>query len=898
MRASVFILRKYWKKHLKSAFAFIFSGALLTAIVFAVLMSAREECVRFYHSVFDLEGHYDLLIANSDDRLLSKITEGKKNYDYGVINVFGEMGYRENRFTYGTISDEHNIWHIPLDEGHMPETENEIAVAGSVLDACYWVGKCGDTITLDGKKYTVTGIINRDYGKQRPVYDPSLPSKWSSPNIDKSPWKIPLIFVGKSDEAPLYRIDLIGNFFDPHETREDIEKFIARSKEFTNYVGELNGSEENWFDCKSDSEIHYARSHSQPTKFLMVIMWIGAAIAILSVYSVLRMIFIERRSRIETLKRIGVPKSGIFKMYAVECAGFAVIQTLIGLLAGLAAYGGIWLFKTGVLAEKPYSAFTDLAIVLEKTPSPVFFACLVSAIVAAAAYLINALTEKSKKKAPHKEAKPKSLHRSFTTAFRQSKITVVQLISLTLICFSAIMSYMFYTDNGKEITSLLAYSPHKTSFTANGFDMEKNDIEEYYFCAAPVVNILGNTDNDPIKSFPLIVDDYSAGFDDVTASQLPENSLITGELKQTFIAIDDPYGYLDKIDLSNDDVREAFLEFSDEKFKNFFDDGELGSKNMYRIFTKLAPSNTINKLAENAKGEINIDALDRGEEIVLLYRALEPRFEVGEYITIYSAAASEDGYGIGALTAAKVKIAAIVQTPLGMGEVERYTVLENNEKLNFLTTAKGARAMGFPGAAYTELYSHEKIDGSVFPMSAQMKFESLAQKKQSNLIDLLVQYSGITLILLLMSMLGISGYFNGIGLKISQKKYEISVFRAVGMSMKNIRKCIFVDSLKIPAAAAVFSYGLAKLTQLIMKSAYGRVRLLFKNMPLQEAEGKVGSLIKAFFLDNVMWQVNAEIPSLILLVVLCAVTLIITAVALKRFKGNIADDINEGRARE
>lgn len=883
---------------MKSAFAFIFSGVLLTAIIFVALMSAREECVRYYHSVFDLVGHYDIIIANSDDQLLSKVTEGKKNYDYGVINVLGEMVCLENRFTYGTISDEQNIWHIPLDEGRMPETENEIAAVGSVLDACYWVGKCGGTITLDGKEYTVTGIINSDYGKQRPVYNPSLPSKWwVSPNIDKSPYKIPLIFVGKSDESPLYRIDLIGNFFNSNETKEDIETFIAHSKEFTNYVGELNGSEENWFDCKSDSEIHYARGHSQPTKFLMVIMWIGAAIAILSVYSVLRTIFIERHSRIETLKRIGVLKSGIFKMYAVECASFAVIQTLIGLLAGLAAYGGIWLFKTGVLAEKPYSAFTDLAIVLENTPSPLFFACLVSAIVAAAAYLINALTEKGKIKAPHKEAKSQSLHRSFTTAFQQSKITVVQLISLTLVCFSAIMGYMFYTDNGKEITSLLTYSPSKASYTANGFDMEKNDIAEYYFCTPPVVNALGHMDNDPIESFPLIVDDYSAGFDDETVAQLPENSLITGELKQTFIVIDDPYEYLDKIDLSNDVVRETFLNFSDEKFKNFFDEGELGSKNMYRIFTKLAPSNTINKLAENAEGEINIDALDRGEEILLLYRALKPRFEVGEYITIYSAAASENGYGIDALTAAKVKIAAIVQAPSDMGEVECYTVLEN-EKLNFLTTAKGACAMGFPGAAYTELYSHKKIDGSVFPMSAQMKFESLAQKKRSNLIYSLVQYSGITLILLLMSMLGLSGYFNGIGLKISQKKYEISVFRAVGMPMKDIRKCIFLDSLKIPATAALFSYGLAKLTQLIMKSAYGHVMFLFKNMPLKEAEGKIEALIKTFFLDNVMWQVNAEIPSLILLVVLCAVTLIITAVALKRFKGNIADDINEGRTRE
>lgn len=892
MKAIIFILLKYWKKHLKSAFALIFSGALLTAIVFTMLMSAREECVRYYHNVFDQEGHFDIIIANSNDELLSRVTESKKTYDYGVINVFGEMGYRENWFTYGTISDEHDLWHVPLDEGRMPETENEIAAVGSVLDAFYWVGKCGGTITLDGKEYTVTGIINSDYGTLRPVCNPFLPPELQPiVEISNSPYRIPLIFVGKSDEAPLYRIDLIGGFFAPDITDNEFEESV-------NYLYELVGYEDRWFDCKCDSNILYARIHTQPTKFLMIITWIGAAISALSVYSVLRMIFIERRGRIEILKRIGMPKRGIYKMYALECAGFAVIQTLVGLLAGLAAYGGIWLFKTGALGEKPYSAFTDLAIVYEKTSDPVFFACVVSIVVAVAAYLINVLTAKTKTKAPGKNTKPRSLYRCFTAAFRQSKITAVQLISLTLICFSAIMGYMFYTDNGKEITAPLAYVPSKVSYYANGFDMEKNNIAEYYFSATPTVNILGHMNNKPIHSFPFIMDDFSGGFNDELVARLPEGSFITGNLEQTFIASDDAYVYFDEIDLSNEVVRETFLEFSDKEFGNFFDEGELGSKKMYRIFTKLAPSSAINRLSENVTaGSIDFNALNRGEEILLVYNSQKPPFEVGESIMIYSAAAMENGYGISELTAAKVKIAALIRIPDDMGEIERYTVL-GEEECNFLTTAKGAQAMGFPGTAYTELYSPKEIDGSIFPSSARMQFQSLSQMKRSNVIDLIARYSGVTLILLLMSLLGFSGYFNGIGLKINQKKYEISIFRAVGTPMLNIRKRMFLESIKIPAAASVLSYGMVKFTQLIMKLAYMRVISLHENMSSEEERNMISSLIKKFFLDNVMWQVNAEIPSLILFVVLCIVTFILTAAALQKFKGNIADDMNIGRTRE
>lgn len=888
MKAIIFIILKYWKKHLKSALTLIFSGTLLTAIVFTMLMSAREECVRFYHSVFDMEGHYDIVIANSNDELLSRVTENKKNYDYGVINVLGEMGYRENRFTYGTISDKHNLWHVPLDEGRMPETENEIATVDTVLDACYWVGKCGGTITLDGKEYTVTGIINSDYGNWRPG---SVLERAPMEEIRDSSYKIPLIFVGKSDEAPLYRIDLIGDFFAPNITDNELE-------EFDNYLYELVGYENHWFRYRSDANIFYARIHTQPTKFLMIIAWIGAAISALSVYSVLRMIFIERRGRINILKRIGMPKRRINNMYALECAGFAVIQTLIGLLAGLAAYGVIWLFKTSVLGEKPYSAFTDLAIVYEKTSNPVFFACLVSIVAAAAAYLINVLTANTKAKAPGKNAKTRSLYRCFAAAFRQSKITAVQLISLTLICYSAITGYMFYTDNGKEITPPLMYVPSKVSYYAKDFDMEKNNIAEYYFSASPTVNILGHMDNKPMQSFPFIMNDFSGGFDDEIAAQLPEGSFITGNLEQTFIASDDAYVYFDEIDLSNEVVRETFLEFSDKKFNNFFDEGELGSKKMYRISTKLAPSSAVNNLSENVTaGSIDFDALNRGEEILLVYNSEKPPFEVGGSITIYSASAMDSGYGISEFTAAKVRIAAMIQIPNDMREIECYTVL-GEDNCNFLTTAKGAQAMGFPGAAYTELYSPEEIDGSIFPSSAQMQFQSLSQMKRSNVIDSIVRYSGVTLILLLTSLLGFSGYFNGIGLKISQKKYEISVFRAVGTPMSDIRKRIFLDSIKIPAAASVLSYGLVKLTQLIMKLAYLRVISPHENMSSEEKKSMISSHIRIFFLDNVMWQVNAEIPSLILLVVLCIVTFILTAAALRKFKGNITDDMNIGRTRE
>ena len=63
-------------------------------------------------------------------------------------------------------------------------------------------------------------------------------------------------------------------------------------------------------------------------------------------------------------------------------------------------------------------------------------------------------------------------------------------------------------------------------------------------------------------------------------------------------------------------------------------------------------------------------------------------------------------------------------------------------------------------------------------------------------------------------------------------------------------------------------------------------------------EYKLKSLQQNYFLDYCMWEVKLEIPALILFAVLCAVTFILTAMALKKFRRDIAFDLSSGRTRQ
>ena len=917
MKTHIYLTLKYWKKHKKNAAALLFAGVLLTAVVFVTLMMYREDFVRLCHRYFDGRGHFDLMIVNSDDELLSEILNGEKgyrdDYNYGLINVYGKIGTDQMKLTYGTIDDKHNIMHLPLQEGRMPETDTELTASVQALNAFYWVGKCGDTITLEGKTYTVVGIIDEIYNTNYRGTDEEI-YKWFFGYNDmwySTPYRLPSVFVGQCDKEPLYRIDLFNNFWDPsyRVTYTEGQTTFFETTEFAEHVSEILKDNTGWYEFSSEDDVRQYFLDGIEDSFFLVIAWFGAAIAVLSVYSILKNVFAERRGRIETLKNIGMSKRSVGCMYAAEGAMFTLIQTVIGLALGLAAYGGIFLFKTSVLREKPYSAFTDIRWVFKQTFDPFLTACVISVTVMAAAYLINALTAKTREKTPKKSTKPRSLSRSFGRVFRQMGVSVVQTIALILICFSVIMGYMYTTDNGKTPAEYTNYHPPITTYYADSIEMTANNIEEYYSCTGPTIFMTGHMEKDGMQQFASAPSNYTAGIDDTVAEQLPEYTFVTGSLDQTFIASDEPKSYDNEIDLTNEVVQEMLLGISSEEYQNFFEEGQLGSKHLYRVQTKLTPARNIESLSENVvEGEINVDALNSGEEILVAYQGRKPAFKVGETVTVYSASTTVSGWGIGSINSAEVKIGALIQIyPNKIGEVKNRTI-RTGQGYNFLTTATGADTMGLHCACYTEIFSSEPMDGGIIPSSAEMTMQSLTKMKWESVKDRILNVSGMALILALMVLMGFAAYFNGIGMKIRARSYEVSVLRAVGTPVSRLRKRLLINSIKIPVIASAVSYGLVKFVQLFMYRVYDYYlqHMLYINHQNggyiegmgngSEYQSDLGDfLAQHIFRHRNMWQVNAEMPALILFSVICLVTAALTVIALKKFKGNIAGDLNNER---
>lgn len=926
MKTPIYLILKYWGKHKRNLAAVIFSGTLMAALIFVVLIQQREAYARGLNNRQNGQGAFDIIISNSDDELLAKVVEGRSKYTYGYINVVGEIGTVTNRYLCGTLHDEHNLYHLPLKEGRMPETFSEIMLDTDTINALYWTGKCGETITLDDKAYTVTGII-----------DSSKYERYGLQNHSSEDFhhQLPSIFVGESDKTPLYRIDFLGNYY--NEIMPDFDGDTKRLNGREMYEKILKeivppDSKDSWIYCNYDynSADYFSGlvlNGSDNTEFSMFTAYIGVVIAILSVFSMMKSVFAQRAEWIAVLHRIGAGRNVIARFYAAECAMFAMLQTAIGLVVGLAAYGGIFAYKVNVAGEPPIGGFSSHYIIINHTHDPFLYTVLGSLAVLVPAYLLCVLTSKLKPAKHGKIKKPRSLSKCLGRVFAHKSVTILQTAALTLICFSVVNTYLYYTQNNKENMVLYLVMPFEADdYTAGDIDMNEEGVAEYYHCTSPAVVGIGHQDNDITQCFMAVNSDDAKGFGDDTVAKLPEDTVSTGKMEYLFIASDEPVdAYGNEVDLSDETVRRAFLQTSSEKYQSFFDEGQLGSKHMYQAATRLADAGTINKLSEYVKsGAINIDAINSGNEVLITYDMTAPTFSAGDKVTLYMAEANTGGYGVGNITSTEVTVGAVLEIPQDAPAVIRKAVCEKDRKYTFLTTCTGALAMGAPSCSYSEAYAYEEVTGAPFPLSAEASVTSLKELKLTVFTNRMTKLGGIVLVLVIMSLLGFAAYFNGIGMKIRSKKYEVSVLRAVGAPVSAISKKLIFSSLKVPLTASAIAYGMVRIEQLIMgklgtwfieqmpvmqnmeNEVYNYIQTLGKLTVAQSQElysevyalqDKLSAAKRFFFLDNGMWNPNAVIPVLILFAALCGVTFILAVAALKKFKRDIAFDINSERTR-
>lgn len=891
MYFNIYFTRKYWTKHKKNLAALIFAAVMMTAVILTFWLGEREKTNRTINDIYFHDGYRDLQAANLSDDIRRKILTENRGAKLGSSFVYGETDDR-NRFSFGTFDDPYDLFHVRFESGHMPAAKGEIAVDRAVLDRLYWVGKCGGNITIGGESYIVSGIfdISHRYGSR---LAPSV-----SGNDDETP-TLPLIVFSECEGEPIGRLDYFADIFDKHMTTEQAEnspKYESLTKLLDSGLAETMG----WYilDLPGSGEIgdSLSETNADDARYYFLLFFIGAVVAALSVFAVLRAVFKERENDIRIITDMGISRKKRLLLYCTECCLLTAVQTAIGFLAGSAAHLTSVLFKSVFLDEKFISGFSADPFVTSRSYSPFLISGIISVAVMTSAYILNILTAGTCVKLPKKNVRPRSLRRCFSRVFRGGATSVIQVVSLTLIISCCAMCYMNFTHTGKYIQSVMLGAPNDT-LLAGGINMEECGIEEYYECQAPDALAVKSIFN-PTCGFYITESGYSLGIDDETAAKLPQYAYALGTIQQPFIISEEPLeGFTNQIDFTEEEVRNLLTEFSSDEYKNFFDEGQIGSKYLYQAPIRIVDDKTLSLLSgSTASSEIDINALDSGKEILVISQSRNVTISAGTRLVFGSAVKGENNTGIGSIkVSAPITISRNIMVSQDSGELLQrlFTISENKMRYNFLTTAKGAKTIGFHGARYTEIFSEKETDGSVIPSSAKMNLTTQSSLKRELTVERLKKAFAVVMTVIMMSLLGFAAYFNGIGIKIRNKAFEISALRALGMSLKRLKMTLILNSVKTVILAFGIGYSALKLMQI----AADRIADSWDEMWTAKSEF-VQTLHDTGLMRNNWWQASLELPMVILLFVFTAVTILLTLAALRKYKNNIVDALNSGRKKQ
>ena len=902
---------KYWRKHKKSLAALLFSGVLLCAVVCCAFLMIRQDQRRWIDDYYDTHGFYTVAVPTPSgyDKVIDLLSTDETVR--GTMYVTGEAGIGVDKFQIGTLDDPQNLAHIPLEEGRMPQTENEIAIGRNVLSKFGFFGKVGDDITLDTGTYKLVGIIDKNYdgGRSGSLIFEQNTTQGSTYYTDemKPKYYMPLMFTGGdgSKHAKYSWVMLYNTKQFPCKSitspLDEVEKYLEQSG-FDYYAAQAETNISLWDHYNimpavvKFNLIGYQNINLSPqTRKLLIFTGLSALIAVLSVIATLKNIFSERENTVSMLRRVGMSKRRVRVMYTIECIILTLVQTALGLGIGTLAHMLITKAEVSALDKKDLLGFTSDPLVTGISLDPFIIAVLCSVFVLAIGYIFSALLTGRRRRLGRRR-KPHSLYRCISKVFANKGVTVIQTLSLSLICFGVLLGYMVYHNT---TGSYYKDEKGKVQFTKyidtkyGELDLEQDDLKECY--RTTVAFDMGLNDLPLMKQ----ADKYY-GIDDTTADTLG-NTFSTGVLPQTFIAKAGDTELKYQIAIGTDEEKKFISDHSCGEAKALINSG----KKMYRTRTRLADKATIEKLAPYVtSGSIDVDKLNSGEQMLFVVTDGEPLYSAGDRITAGSSM-TKQGYGIEDLALCEVQIGAVAVLPKGMDRVLKYAVGDKAD-YNLLTTVTGAQKLGLHGAMYTELLARGEI-GDKLPLGTGFELFSLKEQRKQIFRQNAQMYISIGLVVMLMSLLGFAAYFNGIGMKIRMKEYQLSIMRAVGTPVKRLRRRLTLDSIKIPVVSAVTAYSLMRILQQLMMHAHDRSELLTTQATDQAALGnldkyhelfdKATEIGQKYLVGSQMWYVSALIPTLMVFFVMCIITILLTRKSFKMFTPNIAYAISKGRKR-
>jgi len=668
------------------------------------------------------------------------------------------------------------------------------------------------------------------------------------------------------------------------------------------------------------------RELSHDYRLIRIYAVICLIISAISIYMIISIYLLRRLESFRLLRLCGMTRKRTLRIMVMEMFIFGIIGTAAGMVIASLAHE-ITLFIRHIIYNVPIYRGYFIEYVLEtRSFNPFIFTVIVTGLTVLIGFIypfIKVLKTPIGSSEIVKKIRVKKYGNALRKTITARRSTALMMLFIFITILSSTLGMMVRAGNVASI--------ERQSFTAQvmtaGFDgyisrNKWNDTSKFaninYDKGFPSDIISELEEKEYVSSVSAVLTDYTVRvyLGEGTREDELRKKLSSIELKNQVEKVC-------QIDKTIDFDREW------QNYLQYFEDFGLDDTYAYYSIPVAACNDYLLSQLEEyvTDGEINIEALNSGEQVLIIEHSnildnVKNAFEVGDKVNILTSVAvdekqiSELIYDRLAYLPQKPFFAhPVVGGIITVTDPEISSLLEytwdNPDKtpgFNFVTSFEGYRAWGFPQKNYdkvginltSEEYAEELDEFIYSKLSSEMGVTYVSMSEELKGIQRQMKNKAFVYLVMLVLMLAIFviGFANSFTMYLNSSMRHFSSLRAFGISRRNLKKHIIVESLKLPVICALISGIICFLIKKAYKLLFDYQQALLtvkapgaspdEVMVLQE---KYTNIQNKFFMDFKLWEQDFISPLVAISLGIALLSAIIILVILRKSDDSIIEKI-------
>lgn len=504
MKTNLFLITKYWRYHKKQFASMLTSIVILTAFLLIALLMERTECRRQYDDKLRGSSKTFYLYSNLGSDAYEEMSEDKRVSMIGRTAICGKLGNDKTQYTYGTYIDDaaEDLEYVKLSSGRFPEKTGEAAVYDYVLEDMFftvdpdsYVGKevTFDSYDLDDTyllrtgrhvgqiTFTITGVLCTD--SRRDLKENRV--DWES---DLSEVQMPTIYLWRDDcdldeNTFVYTaVSLYGDDEITEQSESAMEEFAQDYYDKTGIwprSGRSRSAAEDICNITLGNEKLNSESYlSDSVQGILYFSVIAVILSAISLFGVMITVMSERQKSLDIVRDIGASRIKVAWIHILEWGILLVSGVICGGVVGITVYEVILEIQSRFLRLPKLRGYTVEWCVQQITENPFVISVVCATGTFTLGYLLFYIYLHIKSRRLIRRDRVRSFGRIKSVVSGIPFANIMQMLSVALILFAAVMCYAFCSMDGKGKGYFHNDDLDRdTYYTYGQLDMETSDVD-------------------------------------------------------------------------------------------------------------------------------------------------------------------------------------------------------------------------------------------------------------------------------------------------------------------------------------------------------------------------------------------------------------------------------------